>query len=158
MFLRIKIEFTFPKGTDAFGNTRIFTAAASSLDNANESEEDYFEEDESNAVSNNNDVLDIGVSEPRNPPPSIADKRRPPPPRPQQTIEPFAGPQPEHRLVGLSVDEIYNAGTTLSNDKQFTTLQSLCIECQTRSARGFRLFLCVLRETRFIMDFRGKFE
>ena len=120
MFLRIKIEFTFPKGTDAFGNTRIFTAAASSLDNANESEEDYFEEDESNAVSNNNDVLDIGVSEPRNPPPpSIADKRRPPPPRPQQTIEPFAGPQPEHRLVGLSVDEIYNAGTTLSNDKQF---------------------------------------
>ena len=78
----------------------------------NESEEDYYsQDDESNAVSNNNDVLDIGVSEPMNPPPSIADRRRPPP-RTQQTIQPFTGPQAEHRLVGLSVDEIYNAGTT----------------------------------------------
>lgn len=104
-------------GTDAFGNTRIFTAAASSLDN--ESEEDYYsQDDESNAVSNNNDVLDIGVSEPRNPPPSIADRRRPPA-RPQQTIEPFTGPQAEHRLVGLSVDEIYNAECLINDDCDF---------------------------------------
>ena len=96
----------------------------------------YSQDDESNAVSNNNDVLDIGVSEPRNPPPSIADRRRPPP-RPQQTIEPFTGPQAEHRLVGLSVDEIYNAGTTtLSNYKPFTTLQSL-LNAKLSEQKGF---------------------
>ena len=67
LFLGIKKDWIYvPKGTDAFGNTRIFTAAASSLDNASESEEYFFsQDDESNAVSNNNDVLDIGVSEPR---------------------------------------------------------------------------------------------
>ena len=105
-FVRLTIRF---QGTDAFGNTRIFTAAASSLDD-NESEEDYYYGDPQDDESNN-DVLDIGVSEPRNPPPK-PDRRRPPP-RPQQTIEPFKGPQPEHRLVGLSVDEIYNAGACL---------------------------------------------
>jgi len=86
-------------GKDQFGHTRIFVSAVSSFD----TEED---DDESEAPSvDSNDVLDISSEDP---PPS-------PQPRTPSVGQPSKA-QEEHRLVGLTVDEIYNAECLINDD------------------------------------------
>jgi len=87
-------------GKDQFGHTRIFVSAVSSLDT-----EDEDNDSEATSVDDNsNDVLDIS-------------KQPAPAPQPRTpSVGQANKPQGEHRLVGLSVEEIFNAECLINDD------------------------------------------